>query len=81
MQGMQEMQAPSLGQQDPLEDGLTTLSSILAWGIPWIEEPGRLQSIAQQKVRHDWETLIHIISDSCQSSEKKNGQYFMQIEM
>ena len=53
MQGMQEMQAPSLGQQDPLEDGLTTLSSILAWGIPWIEEPGRLQSIAQQKVRHD----------------------------
>ena len=44
MQGTQEMQAPSLGQQDPLEEGLATHSSILAWRIPWIEEPEGLYS-------------------------------------
>ena len=55
MQETQEMQAPSLGQQDPLARGLATRFSILAWRIPWIEEPGRLQSIGQQRDRHDWE--------------------------
>ena len=39
---MQETQVPSLGQEDPLEKGMATHSSILAWGIPWTEEPGRL---------------------------------------
>ena len=37
-----------LGQEDPLEEGMPTFSSILAWRIPWTEEPGRLQSIAWQ---------------------------------
>ena len=41
---MQETQVPSLGQEDPLEKAMATHSSILAWGIPWTEEPGRLQS-------------------------------------
>ena len=50
---MQETQVPSLGQEDPLEKGMTTQSSILAWRIPWSEEPGRLQSIRLQRVRHD----------------------------
>ena len=50
----QEMQVPSLGREDPLEKEMATHSSILAWKIPWTEEPGRLQSIGLQRVRHDW---------------------------
>ena len=45
---MQETQVRALGQEDPLEVGMATHSSIRAWRIPWIEEPGRLQSIALQ---------------------------------
>ena len=44
---------PSLGQKDPLEKGMVTHSSILAWRISWTEGPGRLQSIGLQRVRHD----------------------------
>ena len=43
----------SLGQEDPLEKEMATCSSILAWRIPWREEPGRLQSTGSQRVRHD----------------------------
>ena len=43
----------SLGQEDPLEKGKATHSSILAWKIPWTEEPGGLQSMRLQRVRHD----------------------------
>ena len=43
----------SLGQEDPLEEGMATHSSILAWRIPWTEEPGRLQSMGSQRVRHE----------------------------
>ena len=43
----------SLGQEDPLEKGMATHSSILAWRIPWTEEPGGLQSKGSQRVRHD----------------------------
>ena len=53
---MQEPQAPqirSLGQEDPPEEGMTTHSSILAWRIPWTEEPGGLQYIGSERVRHD----------------------------
>ena len=50
---MQEIGVQSLGRDDPLEKGLATLSSILAWRIPWTEEPGRLQSMGSQRVRHD----------------------------
>ena len=45
MQKTQEMQVRSLGQEDPLEEETATHSSILAWEIPWTEEPGRLQSM------------------------------------
>ena len=41
---MKETQVPSLSQEDPLEEGMATHSSILAWDIPWTEEPGRLYS-------------------------------------
>ena len=53
---MQEMLVWSLGQEDPLEEGMTIHSSILAWRIPWTEEPGRLQSRGSQRVGHDWKT-------------------------
>ena len=46
---MQETQVQSLGQEDPLEKEMATHSSILAWEIPWTEEPGRLQSMGSQK--------------------------------
>ena len=45
--------AGDLGREDPLEKGMTTHSSILAWRIPWTEEPGEVQSLASQRVRHD----------------------------
>ena len=49
----QEMWVQSLGREDPLEEGMATHSSILAWEIPWTEEPGRLQSMGLQRVGHD----------------------------
>ena len=51
--GDMRIQAQSLGQEDPLEEGKATHSSILAWRIPWTEEPGRLQSIGLHRVRYD----------------------------
>ena len=53
---MQETCFQSLGQKDPLEKGMETHSSILAWRIPWAEEPGGLQSMGLQRSRHDWVT-------------------------
>ena len=50
---MQETQGRSLGQEDPLEEGTATPSSILAWRIPRTEEPGGLQSMRSQRVGHD----------------------------
>ena len=47
---MQENQVQSLGLEDPLEKGMATHSSILAWGIPWTGEPGRIQSMGLQRV-------------------------------
>ena len=50
---MQETPVQSLGQKDALEKAVATHSSILAWRIPWTEEPGGLQSIGSQRVGHD----------------------------
>ena len=50
---MQETQVQSLGQEDLLEEEMATHSSILAWRIPWTKEPGRLQFMGSQRVRHD----------------------------
>ena len=50
---VRETQVQSLGQEDPLEEEMATHSSILAWKIPWTEEPGRLQSMGSQRVGHD----------------------------
>ena len=50
---MQETQVRSLGQEDPLEKETAIHSSTLAWKIPWMEEPDRLQSMASKRVGHD----------------------------
>ena len=62
---VQETWVWSLGQEDPLEKGMPTHSSILAWRIPWTEEPGRLQSMGSQRVRQDSVTnsFIHLWSN------------------
>ena len=57
---MRETWVQSLGREDPLEKGMATHSSILAWRIPWTEEPGGLQSMGSQRVREDWVTDTHI---------------------
>ena len=53
MPAMQEPQVGSLGWEDPLEKGMATHSSVLAWRIPWTEEPHQLQSMDLQRVGHD----------------------------
>ena len=53
MEEMQEIWVHSLGQEDPLEEGMATHSSILAWRILWTEEPGGLLSIRLQRAGHD----------------------------
>ena len=50
---MQETQIQSLGWEDPLEKGMATHSSILAWRFPWTEEPGGLESVGSKRVGHD----------------------------
>ena len=50
---VRETWVPSLGREDPLEKEMAIHSSTIAWKIPWTEEPGRLQSIGSQRVRHD----------------------------
>ena len=60
---MQESWVPSLGQEDPLEEEMATHPGILAWEIPWTEEPGGLQSMRLQRIGHDLATDTH--RDSC----------------
>ena len=59
MQETKEMWVQSLGQEDPMEEGMATHSNILTQRIPQTEEPGRLQSMGSQGVRHDWSNLAH----------------------
>ena len=63
---MRETWVQSLGRKDPLEVKMATRSSILAWKIPWTEEPGGLQSIGSQKVGQDWVTSLSIsVCNTC----------------
>ena len=61
---MGETWVQSPGREDPLEKEMATHSSILAWRIPWTEDPGRLQSMGSQKVGHNWVTNINSLIDS-----------------
>ena len=56
---MQETWIQSLGREDPREKGMSTHFRILAWRIPWTEEPGGLQSIESQRVGHNFESHTH----------------------
>ena len=67
---MRENWAQSLGREDPLEKEMATHSSILAWGIPWTEEPGGLQSLGLQRVGHDGATSL---SRPCFSAAAASG--------
>ena len=68
MQEPQERWVWSLGQEDPLEEGMSTHSSIRAWRIPGIEEPGGLQSIESQRVGHEWSDLTEDVEEVCKNS-------------
>ena len=59
LSAMQETRVWSLGWENPLEKGMTTHSSILAWRSPWTEESGGLQSMGSQRVGHDWSDWAH----------------------
>ena len=84
-QQTQEMQVWSLGREDPLEEEMATPSSILAWEIPWTEEPGRLWSIGWQRVRHSCATkhtahfaqCFYVWFDLHNSIVRQGGQLFL----
>ena len=57
---VQEILVWSLGWETPLEKGMAIHSSILAWRLPWMEKPGRLQSTGSKRVRHNWATLLSL---------------------
>ena len=64
--GVREARVPSLGREDPPEEGMVTHCSILAWRIPWTEEPGGPQSMGSQRVRHDFtHTHTHTHTHTC----------------
>ena len=67
MQETLQMWVWSLGQEDPLEEGTATYSSILAWRVLWIEEPSRLQSIGLYRAGHDWSNLALMHIKACMS--------------
>ena len=71
---MRESCVRSLGREDPLEKELATHSSTLAWKILWMEEPGRLQSVGSQRVRHNWVTSPYLIFLTCLLRNLYGGQ-------
>ena len=80
---MWETWVQSLGQEDPLEKEMATHSSIPASRIPWTEEPGGLQSMGSQRVRHDWATNAHGHLTSLNYLQKKwhSKKYLHEIYM
>ena len=71
---MQETWVQSLGREDPLEEGMATHSSILAWRIPWTEEPGGPQSMGLQRVGHDRAHTRHLIYPQCRQQQQNYDQ-------
>ena len=67
---MQETRGQSLCQEDPLEEGMAVHSSILAWRIPWSEEPGGPKSMGSQRVRHNQVTIMGFGYPACEHWEK-----------
>ena len=79
MKETQEMWVPSLSQEDPLQEGMTMHSSILAWRISWTEGPSGLQTKGLQRVRHNWNDLAYTQKRS-KSPEQKNRFQSCDIE-
>ena len=77
---MQKTQVCFLGQEDPQEKKMATHSSILDWRIPWTEEPGRLQSMGLQKVRHNWATNTFMFKKK-KDSLRKWTKFYLQINV
>ena len=75
---MQEMQVWSFGQEDPLEEGMATHSSILAWKIPWTEKSGRLQFMGLQRVGYNWVTEHSTLAYISTHSRNVDTIYTMQ---
>ena len=73
------MRAWSLDLEDPLEEGMATHSSFLAWRIPWTEEPGRLQSIGSNWVWHDWSDLAALEQGSTISFHGLTAHFFLAL--
>ena len=76
---MQETQVWSLGWEDPLGKGMANHSSILAWRIPWTEEPVNLQSIGLQRVGHNWSDWAHTPAGE-KGTEQESGDGFRRWE-
>ena len=74
---MWETWVRSLGGEDPLEKEMATLSSMLAWRIPWIEEPDRLQSMGSQRVRHDWATSLSLHTPVKRKEKENTWKHFI----
>ena len=74
---MQEMQVWSLGQKDPPQKGLETYSIIIAWRIPWTEDPEGSQFIGLQRLRHDWINLAHM---NTQKPVMRNSSLFKLLD-
>ena len=74
---MRETWAQSLGWEDPLEESMATHSSILAWRIPWTEEPDGLQSMESQRVRHSWVTKHTLLLIIYNNNFMYNIQYYI----
>ena len=72
---MQETQVQSLVWEDPLEKEMATHSSILAWRIPWTEDPDGLQSMGSQRVRYGWATSLSLSFMEIQASPQLTQQY------
>ena len=70
---IQETRVWSLGQEDPLEKEISTHSSMLAWRIPWTEEPGGLQSMGLQRVGHNWATKHTCTRDITKEAREARG--------
>ena len=88
MHKTQETQVQFLSNQDPLEEGMATHSSILAWRIPRTEEPGGLSSMWSQRVGYDWRdsTALHIFAITTTNGQtkkhltKEEGEIYMIIK-
>ena len=73
---VQETWVQSMGQEDPLEEGMATQSSILAWRIPWTEEPGRLQPMQSRRVRYDRVTNGFIFTEQMTEADSTPNKVY-----